>query len=58
MNIEQLEKEIILVKYRINNSISYKVKNDLGKYLKRLTKERNDYYKFRSGIWIRGKIML
>ena len=47
MNIYELEQEITKVRFRINNSKSIKVKNDLGKYLKRLVKERNDYYRFR-----------
>jgi hypothetical protein len=47
MNIYQLEEEIKVVRFRISNAKSIKVKNDLGKYLKRLIKERNDYYRFR-----------
>lgn len=47
MNIEQLEKEINRVRTIIKNSSSPRLKNDMGKYLKKLTKERNDYYRFR-----------
>lgn len=47
MNIEQLEKEINRVRTIIQNSSSPMLRNDMGKYLKRLTKERNDYYRFR-----------
>lgn len=49
MNIEQLELEIKSVRTRIYKAKSEKVKNDLGKYLKRLIKERKDYYKFMGG---------
>ena len=51
MNIEQLELEIKSVRTRIYKTKSEKVKNDLGKYLKRLVKERNDYYRFRGKLW-------
>jgi hypothetical protein len=47
MNIEELEKTISLTRDRIKKTNSYKLKNDLGKYLKKLIKERNDYYRFR-----------
>jgi len=46
MNIKELEREIALTKERINKTNSWKHKNDLGKYLKKLIKERNDYYMF------------
>jgi hypothetical protein len=49
MNIDELEQEIQLVRNRIYNSKSIKLKNDLGKYLKRLIKEKKDYYKFING---------
>lgn len=47
MNIEELEQEIKRVRILINNTNSYKLKNDLSKYLKKLNKERKDYYTFR-----------
>lgn len=47
MNIQELEREIVLVRERINKTKSWKMRNDLVKYLKRLTRERNDYYRFR-----------
>lgn len=47
MNIEELERTISLTRTRIKNSKSPKLKNDLGKYLKKLIKEKNDYYRFR-----------
>lgn len=47
MNIEELERTISLTRARIKKTNSYKLKNDLGKYLKKLIKERNDYYRFR-----------
>lgn len=47
MNIEELERTIALTKATIKKTSSYKLKNDLTKYLHRLTKEKNDYYKFR-----------
>ena len=49
MNIEELEQEIARVKIAINKTSSYKLKNDLGKYLKRLSKEKKDYYRFQNG---------
>lgn len=47
MKIEELEKTISLTRDRIKKTNSIKLKNDLGKYLKKLIKERNDYYRFR-----------
>lgn len=47
MNIEELERTISLTRLRIRNCKSSKLKNDLGKYLKKLIKDKNDYYKFR-----------
>ena len=47
MNIQELERTIALTKENIKKTKSYKLKNDLTKYLHRLTKERNDYYRFR-----------
>lgn len=46
MNIKELEREIALTRERIKKTPSWKLKNDLGKYLKKLIKERNDYYQF------------
>lgn len=48
MNIKELEREIALTRQRINKTPSWKLKTDLGKYLKKLIKERNDYYMFRN----------
>ena len=42
MNIEELEKTISLTKDRIKKTNSTKMKNDLGKYLKKLQKERQN----------------
>ena len=50
MNIKELEREIALTRNRINQTNSWKLKNDLGRYLKRLVKERNDYYMFMNGV--------
>jgi hypothetical protein len=47
MNIQELEKEIDRVRNAIKKTSSIKLKNDFGKYLKKLTKERNDYYRFK-----------
>lgn len=48
MNIKELEREIALTRERIKKTPSWKLKNDLGKYLKKLVKERDDYYIFRN----------
>ena len=47
MKIQELENEICRVRDAINRSFSTKLKNDYGKYLKKLIKEKNDYYRFR-----------
>jgi TATA-binding protein-associated factor Taf7 len=48
MNIEELERTISLTRARIRKCSSPKLKNDLGKYLRKLIKERNDYYMFQN----------
>ena len=49
MTIKELEREISLVRDRIKKTSSWKLKTDLGKYLKKLVKERKDYYMFMKG---------
>lgn len=48
MNIEELEKTISLTKDRIKKTNSTKIKNDLGKYLKKLQKERQNITNYSS----------
>ena len=49
MDIKELERTIALTKENIKKTKSYKLRNDLTKYLYKLNKEKNDYYKFRKG---------
>lgn len=48
MNIEELEEEINRVNTAIRKTKSRYAKNDLTKYLRKLYREKKDYYRFRS----------